>query len=472
MNSEPLFYKSVTDLIKMLRSGCISAVELVETYLKRIEDIDSDVRAYITVCADESRAKALEADSLMARGESHGPLHGVPIAVKDQFNTKGIRTTMGSKIYAENIPEEDATVVSRLNNAGAILLGKLNLTEFAFGDTREYVFGTPRNPWDLNRNPGMSSSGSGIAAAAGLAAATIGEDTGGSVRMPASMCGVVGLRPTFGRVSRYGVFPMCWSMDIPGPMTRTVSDCALMLQVISGHDPKDRVSSRRHVEDYSMSLGAGIEGLRIGYLPQLVELEGVHPETRNAVNATRAVFKDLGAKVIDVSIPMIELAGPMYIAICDSDAADYHEDLMRSRHKEYDVATRTRLLAASLLPASMYHLAQRARELLRLRMLNTLETVDVLVSPVTAEPALPIKEVSRVVDSEDDVRARIFGARALTTPYNLAGLPAISIPCGFTTDGLPIGLQIGGRAFDEATIIRVSYAYEQATRWHKQRPSI
>ena len=290
--------------------------------------------------------------------------------------------------------------------------------------------------------------------------------------MPAAMCGIVGLRPTFGRISRYGVFPMCWSMDSPGPMTRTVEDCALMLRAISGRDPRDRISSAHPVEDYSAGLGDGVKGLKIGYLPQLIELDGVEPETRSAVDATRDVFEGLGAEVVDVSIPMIELAGPVYIAICDSDAADSHESLLRQRHRDYDEATRIRLLAASLIPTSLYHRAQRARELLRRRILEALDSVDVLVSPVTAEPAPEIKEVARVFVSEADVRARIFGARALTTPYNLAGLPAISIPCGFTKSGLPIGLQIGGRAFDEATILRVSHAYEQATDWHKRRPDI
>ncbi len=465
-------FQTAARLGVMLRSKQVSPVELVQAYLDRIDQVDPKVRAYITVCREEALASAREAEAAIAQGRHLGPLHGVPIAVKDQYNTRGLRTTMGSRIYSDHVPEEDATVVLRLRQAGTILLGKLNMTEFAFGDTREYVFGTPRNPWDLSRSPGMSSSGSGIAAAASLCAATMGEDTGGSVRLPAAMCGVVGLKPTFGRVSRHGVFPMCWSMDTPGPLARTVEDCALVLQAIAGHDPHDRLSSRRPVDDYLSPLEKGVKGLRVGYVQQLTEWDVVEEETQQAVKASLQVLEGLGAEVTTISIPLIGMAGPLYIAICDSDAADTHEGLLRRRARDYDVATRTRLFAASLLPAALYHRAQRARELLRRQMLEVLTRVDVLVCPVTAEPAPEIEEVARTFASEDDVRDRIFGARALTTPYNLSGLPAVSVPCGFTSSGLPIGMQIGGRAFDEATVLQVASAYEQATDWHTRRPEL
>ena len=467
-----LIYRPAHELGAMLRERDLSPLELVDAYLERIEAIDSKVRAYITVCGDEARAQAREAEAAISRGGYIGPMHGIPVAVKDQFDTKGLRTTMGSRIYADNVPDGDSTVTAKLKEAGAVLLGKLNMTEFAFGDTREYVFGTPRNPWNLDRIPGMSSSGSGIAVSAGMATVAIGEDTGGSVRLPAAMCGIVGLRPTSGRISRYRVFPMCWSMDIAGPMTRTVRDCAELLAVIAGHDPLDPMTSRRPVDDYSSGLDDGVRGMKVGFLPQMIEMDGVDGDTRAAVNATREVFEGLGAEVVDVNIPMLELAGPIYIATCDSDAADTHESLLKQRHREYDVATRTRLMAASLLPASLYHRAQRARELLRRRMLEALDQVNVLVSPVVSTPAPEIEEVQRVFVSEADVRERIFGARSLTTPYNLAGLPAISIPCGFSGQGLPIGLQIAGRAFDEATVLRVSQAYEGATDWHQRFPEI
>ncbi len=472
MPSTDLIYQPAHKLGALMRRRELSPVEVVDVYLARIEEIDAKVRAYITVCGDEARAQAREAEAAISRGEYIGPLHGIPVAVKDQFDTAGIRTTMASRIFSENVPDGESTVTARLQAAGTILLGKLNMTEFAFGDTRDFVFGTPRNPWNLDRIPGSSSAGSGIAVSAGMAAVAIGEDTGGSVRLPAAMCGIVGLRPTTGRTSRYRSFPMCWSMDTAGPMTRTVRDCADLLAIIAGHDPNDPLSSPRPVDDYSSGLDGGVRGMKIGYLHQLINLEGVDEDTRNAVNATRDVFQSLGAETVDVNIPLLELAGPIYIAIGDSDAADTHESLLRQRHRDYDVATRTRLMASSLIPASLYHRAQRARQLLRKRLINALEDFDVLVGPVVSTPAPEIKEVKRVFVSEADVRERIFGARSLTTPFNLAGLPAISIPCGFSEDGLPIGLQIAGRAFDEATVLRVSAAYERATDWHQRVPPI
>ncbi|MEE9199253.1 MAG: amidase [Dehalococcoidia bacterium] len=464
--------KTLVELADLLRSKKVSPVELVQVYLERIERVDGKVRAYITVCGEEALAAAKVAEREILRGIDNGPLHGVPVAVKDQFDTQGILTTMGSLIYSDYIPQEDATVVARLKQAGAILLGKLNLTEFAFGDTREYRYGTPRNPWDLDRSPGMSSAGSGIAVAASLSAGALGEDTGGSVRLPAAMCGVVGLRPTYRRVSRHGVFPMCWSMDTPGPMTKTVEDCALMLGIIAGHDPKDRISSTLPVPDYTCNLGEGVKGMRVGYIREQVEALENDREIQQAVMRALKVLEGLGARVEPVSIPLVSLAGPIYIAVCDSDAAGAHETLLRRRARDYDAATRARLLTASLLPATLYHRAQRARELLRRQMLQALEGVEVLVSPVTATPPPTISETTRPFESEEDVRVRLFGARAHTTPYSLAGLPAISIPCGFTSWELPIGLQIGGRAFDEETVLRAAAAYQGATHWHTRRPKV
>ncbi|MFQ5873470.1 MAG: amidase [Dehalococcoidia bacterium] len=472
MADRELPFTPVSHLAHLLRERKLSPVELVQAYLERIDRIDGKVKAFITICREKALAAARDAEREITRGRYIGPLHGVPIGMKDQFNTRGIRTTMGSNIYSEHIPQEDATVVQRLKQAGAIILGKLNMTEFAFGDTRRYPYGTPRNPWDPDRSPGMSSSGSGIAVAAALSAATIGEDTGGSVRLPAAMCGVVGIRPTYGRVSRHGIFPMCWSMDSAGPMTRTVEDCALLLGIISGHDPQDRLSSKLPVPDYTRGLGAGVKGMRVGYIREHTEAKELDEEIGAAVKQALEVLAGLGAQVEPVSIPLASLAGPIYIAICDSDAAEVHHKLLRVRAKEYDAATRTRLFAASLLPAILYHRAQRARELLRRQMLEAVKDLDVLVSPVTSAPPPTLAEAARPLESEADVRARIFGARFYTIPYSLAGLPAVSVPCGFTKTGLPIGLQIGGKAFDEATVLRVAAAYESATDWYTRRPDL
>ena len=465
-------FKPLAQLAALLQAKQVSPVDLVQAYLDRIEQIDAKVRAYITVCHEESLAAAKDAERDIMGGRYIGPLHGMPIAVKDQFNTRGVLTTMGSRIFSENVPQEDSTVVARLKQSGAILLGKLNMSEFAMGDTRQFPYATPRNPWDLDRSPGGSSSGSGIAVAASLCAAAIGEDTGGSVRLPAAMCGVVGIRPTYGRVSRHGVFPMSWSMDIPGPLTKTVEDCALLLAAISGHDPKDRLSSQLPVPDYTQCLGDGVKGMRVGFIREQVESGDNDEEAQQTVKQALAVLEGLGAEIVPISIPLVSIAAPIFIAIADSDGAGVHEELLRTRGKDYDSATRTRLLAASLRPANLYHRAQRARELLRRQMVEALERVEVLVSPVTAGPPSKLSSLARAYDSEEDVRNRLFGGRSYTAPHSLAGLPAISIPCGFTNSGLPIGLQIGGRAFDEATVLRVAAAYEAATEWHTRHPQI
>ena len=467
-----LAFESLSSQADLLKSKQVSPVELARTYLDRIERLNDKLRSFITVTGDQALESARTAEREIAQDRYLGPLHGIPIGIKDQFDTEGVRTTHGSSIYSENVPQRDCTVVSRLKAAGALILGKLNMTEFAFGDTRNYPHGTPRNPWDLDRYPGGSSAGSGSSVVAGLCSASIGEDTGGSVRLPASMCGIVGIRPTFGRISRYGVFPMCWSMDIAGPMTRTVKDCALLLWALAGYDPNDRLSSRQPVPDYTRDIDKGIDGLRIGYLKEQIANEEVDAEVRRATEKALEVMDSLGAQVTEVSIPLLSLAGPIYVATCDSDAADVHGALLRERGDEYDPGARTRLAAASLIPAVLYHKAQRARELLRRRMSEALDTVDALVSPTMANPPPTIEEATRRFSSEDEVRERVFGARANTTPYNLAGFPAMSIPCGFTKSGLPIGLQVGGRPFEEAMLFRVAAAYERATDWHTLHPTL
>ena len=467
-----LAFESLYRQADLLKSRQVSPVELTQTYLDRIERFNEKLRSFITVTGDQALESARTAEKEITLGRYLGPLHGIPIGLKDQFDTEGIRTTHGSSIYSENVPERDCTVVTRLKTAGALILGKLNMTEFAFGDTRNYPHGTPKNPWDLTRYPGGSSAGSGSSVVAGLCSASLGEDTGGSVRIPASMCGIVGIRPTFGRISRYGVFPMCWSMDIPGPMTRTVKDCALLLGVLAGHDPNDQLSSKQPVPDYTGDIDKGIEGLRIGYLKEQISNKDVDPEVRQAIEKALEVMESLGAQVTEVSIPLLSLAGPIYVAICDSDAADVHGALLRERGDEYDAGVRTRLAAASLVPAVFYHKAQRARELLRRQMSAALDKVDALVSPTMANQTPTIEEATKRFSSEDHVRERVFGSRANTTPYNLSGFPAVSIPCGFTESGLPIGLQLGGRPFDEVMLFRVAAAYERATDWHTLRPSL
>jgi len=323
MTSAPdeLAFLGAAKLASLVRERRVSPVELVRVYLKRIERLDARLRAYITVLPETALETARKAETAVMRGDALGPLHGVPYAVKDQFDTAGVLTTLGSRILRHHVPVENATAISRLNEAGGLLLGKLNLTEFALGGTREFPFGQPRNPWNPDHDPGGSSSGSGIAVAAALCAASLGEDTGGSVRTPASWCGVVGLRPTWGRVSRHGSFPLSWSMDTAGPLTRTVEDAALLLRVIAGHDPRDPLTSRRPVPDYVVALDAGVRGLRIGIIRELTFAGDTDVEVRGAVLEAARRLQELGATVEETSLSLVPLAGAIFMALADADGA-------------------------------------------------------------------------------------------------------------------------------------------------------
>ena len=468
MTTERIHLMSASETNAAVMNGDVSPVEVVQAYLDRIDRFDSGLNAYITVCSEEALAAADHQERQLDDGTASGPLFGVPIAVKDQFWTEGILTTNGSRVYRDFVPSEDATVISRLRDSGAILLGKLNLSELAMGGTQDPPWGIPRNPWDLERTPGESSAGSGVALSAHLCAASVGEDTGGSGRGPASYCGVVGLRPTFTRVSRYGMTPMCWFMDAAAPMTKTVRDCALVLRAIAGFDPKDPFTSELPVPDYAASLESGVGGLRVGVIRELHDSDDVHPEVRSAIEASLEVFRQLGATVQEVSIPLISLAGAIFVGIADTEGAGARDDILRTRPGELDPATRTRLQSASLVPAKIYNRAARARVLLRRQFMEALENVDLLVSATAPYPAPRHTDLTASFQSAEDVRARFFFRRAYTGCYALTALPAISIPGGFTSDGLPIGLQLGARPFAEGTILQAAHAYEQATEWHRR----
>ena len=467
MTPRDLVFEPVAHLASLIKCREISPVELTEAYLRRIEELDIKLRAYVTVCADAALASAGDAEKEILRGGYRGPLHGIPIGIKDQYLTRGIRTTSGSKLNSDLIPDEDATVVGRLAQAGAVMLGKHNLSEFAMGGTREPPYGTPRNPWDPERIPGHSSSGSGVAVAASMCAAALGEDTGGSGRIPAAACGIVALRPTYGRVSRHGASPVSWSMDTASPMTRTVEDCALVLQSIAGHDPKDQMSSHLPVPDYTRSLKDGIRGVRVGVIEEMVPSQSAHPDVRRAFHRSIEDLEKLGA-----SVPLTTLAAPIFVAICDTDAAHVHFRRIRSRAMEYDSATRARLMSASLVSAGIYNVAQQARNILRDQMMTAHATFDVLLSPMSGGPAPRIEDENIIFRSKQDVIERQFGSRSFTTPHSLAALPAITLPCGFTSEGMPIGLQLGGRPFDEETVLRTAYAFESNTEWHLRRPKL
>ena len=372
--------------------------------------------------------------------------------------TRGIRTTCGSRILKEWVPDADAAVATRLYAAGAILLGKLNMHEFAYGPTGVNPhYGTPKNPWDRARMPGGSSSGSGVAVAAGLAAGALGTDTGGSVRIPASLCGIVGLKPTYGRVSRAGVIPLAWSLDHVGPMTRTVADAALLLQALAGRDPADPSTADVPVPDYRRALEGGIRGLRLG-LPTDLFFERLDPEVRAAVLGAARSLEGLGASVEEVPLPRIPHAGPASFAIIAAEATAYHEPYLKTRAAEYGADVRARLTAGQFVLATQYLKAQRARQVIRAEVDAALGRVHALLLPTTPIPAPPLEAREVTVDGlTEDVRWWLIRC---TRPINVTGHPALSVPCGFTAGGLPIGLQLVGRHFDEATLLRIGHAFE------------
>jgi aspartyl-tRNA(Asn)/glutamyl-tRNA(Gln) amidotransferase subunit A len=468
---DDLAFLSAVELARHIRAKAVSPVEVVQTYLDRIGRLDGTLRAYIAVCRDSAMDAARRAEAAVAARAPLGPLHGVPFAVKDQFDAAGTPTTAGARILREAAPAaEDATVVARLKAAGAILLGKLNLTEFALGGTRNFPYGQPRNPWNLDHDPGGSSSGSGIATAAGLCAVTLGEDTGGSVRSPAAWCGVVGVRPTWGRVSRHGIFPLSWSMDAAGPISRTVEDSAVVLSIIAGRDDRDPLTSRRPVPDLAAGLTGDVRGLRVGIVRELTESEDTSAEVREAVEAAAGILGTLGAAVTRVSLPLLPLAGAVFMSLADSEGAGLHLRWLRERAGDYDDGTRRRLLTAALLPTALYHQSQRARALIRAQVLEALDRHDVLLSPVAPTAAPSIAAGAAPLTSRGDAARRFFTRRSFASPYSLTGNPALVVPCGLTATGLPIAVQLAGRPFDEATLLRVAHACEQATGWGRRRP--
>ena len=471
MEPEQIPFLSATELGALIKSREVSSLEATQAYLDRIAKVDGQLNSYITVCGEEALAAARLADAEIAGGGYKGPLHGVPMAVKDQFYTKGIRTTGGSNILKDLVPDEDATVVANLKRAGAVLLGKLNMSEFAMGDAFHHPYGRPHNPWDLSRNPGTSSSGSGAATAAFLCATSLGEDTGGSIRGPAAFCGLTGIRPSWGRVSRFGVLGASWSMDIAGPISRTVADCAVTLAAIAGYDPKDPYTWDVPVPDYTAALTGDIRGLKVGVIQERVNTTAVDPDIRDGVVKAISVLGELGANVEDISIPLIADSAAISAAVTAVDAVNVHRNGMRDHLDQYDHNIQIRLLTGSIMPAQAHQKAVRLREMLRRQIMEALEKVDVLVMPTSSIPASLLPTRSRV-NSKEEVLEGFAGRRGFTAPFNLASLPALSVGCGFTPENLPIGLQIAGKAFDESTVFRVAHAYQQATDWHTRRPPV
>ncbi len=470
---DELVFRPARELAKLVRSREVSPVEIADAFLTRIEELNPRLNAFITVTADEARREAREAEREIASGDYRGPLHGIPYAPKDILATRGIRTTNGSRVTPDWIPDYESTITARLREAGAVLLGKVNLLEFAMGSGVLSGFGPSRNPWHLDYSPSGSSSGSGTALAAYMTPLSIGTDTGGSIRAPAAACGIVGLKQTYGRVSRYGVTTLSWTLDHAGPMTKTVWDAAVMLRIIAGRDPKDPTTSSEPVPDYEAALAPGVEGLRIG-VPSGYFFDGANAEVEGAVRAAIDLLATLGARLVEVDLPHARLAGSAGWIVAMAEASAFHEKRLSETPELFDPLVRERLEVAKFYSATDYIKSLRVRTLLQDEMAQVFESCDVMAVPGSTQVAPKL---------DDEAAARSDVKPGSTSPAfrggntflgNMTGLPAITIPCGFSQGPppLPIAIQFYGKPFDEAAILRAAHAYESATDWHKRRPNL
>lgn len=470
MNREDLAYSTISDLAPLLRDREISPVEVTHVVLDRIERLNPTINAFVTVTADLARRQAKEAETEIARGRYRGPLHGVPISLKDLYATAGIRTTGGSRILADFVPTDDSTVARRLAEAGAVLVGKTNLHEFAYGTTTiNPHYGTTRNPWNLERITAGSSGGTAAATAAGLGYASMGSETGFSIRRPAAFCGVVGLKPTYGRLSRHGMLPASWSLDHAGPLTRSVRDAALILNATAGYDPRDPASSRRVAPDFSAGIGYAVNGVRVG-LPRDHYAGLCEPAVEAAFEAAIRTLEGLGARVSVIEVPRARYALVASSTTMYSEVTTAHARWIRERPDDYGEDTRARVRLGFAVTAVDYARAQRLRRLIADDYAGAFRSVDLVACPTTPQVATPISGGLAALKDP--------GFTVENSPYNLlrlfalVGAPAISVPCGFSPDGLPIGLTIAGRAFDERRVIQLAAAYEDATDWHRWRPPL
>jgi aspartyl-tRNA(Asn)/glutamyl-tRNA(Gln) amidotransferase subunit A len=455
-NSE-LCFLNIAELAPLLRERKVSPVEVVEALLTRIETYNDTLRAYLYVASEQALAAARAAEVEIGTGGYRGALHGIPVAYKDIYDVQGLPTTAASRVTQGYVATEDCTVAARLRQAGAICLGKLNTLEFASGSME--VFGTARNPWHTEMVPGGSSSGSGTALAAHLIPGATGSDTGGSVRNPASFCGIVGLKPTYGRISRAGIIPLSWSLDHAGPMARTVADTALLLQAMAGPDRRDASAALQPVPDFHAALDGKIRGLRLG-VPSSYFFDEAAPEVVAAVRQAIEVMQQLGAVVYDVDLPYAAYGSSASWTIAYTESFAFHRDNFFARARDYTPAFLHKISGAACLTAEERITAQRLRQVITAECLAALRAVDVIVTPTTAYPAYPIGGVSSQSDTH-----------SLTRPISLTGLPALAVPCGFTNAGLPVSMQLIGRSWEESTVLRLGHAYEQAAGWyHKRAP--
>jgi aspartyl-tRNA(Asn)/glutamyl-tRNA(Gln) amidotransferase subunit A len=460
VRTEDLSYSEIATLAPLLARREVSPVEVARACLDRIAAHDGSINAFITVLEESALREAEQAEREIGAGNYRGPLHGIPIAHKDLYDTRGIRTTAGSKILSDFVPDQDATAVDQLRAAGSVLLGKLNMHEFAAGGTNENPhYGAAHNPWDVQRIPGGSSGGSAAALASGMCLGATGSDTAGSIRIPSHYCGTSGIKPTYGRVSAYGVVPLSWSLDHCGPMTRSARDAALMLQAMAGYDPRDPASIDQPVPDFSAELEFGVRGLRVG-LPTTHFNEHLEPDVERAWRAAIDVLVEQGAKPVDVAFEAVRQADTIGPIILRNDMFAFHAEWFAERPDDYGPATRARLDSVQNQPAIDYIRAQRARNDIRAEFRQAFERVDVLITPTMPATAPLIGAEFPTVSTR------------FTYPFNLTGLPVLEIPCGFDSQGLPIGMQIAADAWQEARAFQVGHAYQRATDWHRRRPRI
>lgn len=465
MSGATLCHLTIAEAAPRIRSGTLSPVELTRAFLERIDTLNETLFAYVTVCHERALADAERAEQEIANGVYRGPLHGIPVALKDIYDTAGILTTSGSHLHAGRIPAEDCEVARRLRDAGAVLLGKLTTHEFALGGPSWDLPSPPaRNPWNTERFTGGSSSGSGAATAAGLAMGTLGSDTGGSIRNPAFFCGTSGVKPTYGRVSRRGVAPLSYSLDHCGPLTWTAADGALMLQALAGWDPLDPGSAAVAVPSFSRGISDGIQGLRIGHVRHFYDGDDhADDSVKAAMDAALDTFRTLGAVVEEVSLSPLHDYSAANMIIMLSEALAIHEKDLKATPEQYGEMFRDRLVIGSSITGVDVIQAQRLRRILTAELEASLARYDVLVTAAGWAPAPPLEEVPKFY---------LFERPILAAPFNVSGQPTVSVCNGFSADGLPVGMQIAAASFDEATALRVAAAYEAATEFRDQRPPL
>ena len=468
----PIHYRSIVELGRAIRARELSAVAITEHFLDRIDALEPRLGAFMVTCRDRALAQARAADEQIGAGIDLGPLHGVPYVAKDLYDVAGLPTTAGTRLLANNVPAADCNVVDRLTRAGMVLLGKTITVQFAYGGAGINTDqGTPHNPWHAEPHlPGGSSSGTGVAVAAGMAPMGLGSDTGGSVRIPASMCGVTGLKTTVGRISRAGIYPLSQSLDSVGPLTRDVADAALVYEAMQGHDPADPTTRGQTPHDVTSGLERGVAGLTLG-VPRTVFWEDCDPEVEARVREAIAHVESLGARVVDIEFEHAEAArqlnpGGLVIA---AEAYDVNRGLVESSFDDLDPIVSFRVVKGRDIPAHEYIATVRAWEELRARTVAALDGIDGLLCPTVMIPPVPVADALATTDTYAE---RNLQALRNTSIGNILGLCGLSVPCGFTERGLPVGLMIYGKPFDEAGVLRAGHAFQQSTDWHRRHPTL